>query len=297
MLSRNTYFFTDLHADRDALDRSLDMCEDAAALYLFGGDCLDKGPSNLDLLTEIRSLAAEVDVKILAGNHDLRMLMVLMNWEQQGESKYERIFTPKRYEKRITPFLDECGGIESARKMFLNPEGEFHWFFDSLNLLHIDNGLLFVHAGVGDEFVSELRTSDPLIINHKFHDALSDSDKLYDLYYGPLGTAFRTKYRDDDYPFTIFAAKNLFNMGIKCIVHGHDNQTHGHDLEFRHGILHLKCDTTLDQNTRKQMGLRGEGYSVAIFDEETPFIQCYSSESAIALDLEEYLGTDFSGHL
>ncbi len=127
LVKRKTYFFTDLHADRDAFVKSLQYCDDEDALYLIGGDCLDKGPSNLKLLSEIKKLSERVEVKLLAGNHDLRMLMVLQNWENQSDPRLEKIFTPKRYKKRITPFLDECGGIDAAKEMFLNPSGKFGW--------------------------------------------------------------------------------------------------------------------------------------------------------------------------
>jgi hypothetical protein len=89
------YFFTDIHADTDALFRSLvasggvaktgagdddfELTEEGArARFVFGGDCFDKGPENLRLLRAIKGLidrGAQVDV--LAGNHDLRTLLGL----------------------------------------------------------------------------------------------------------------------------------------------------------------------------------------------------------------------------
>ena len=297
MLDRNTYFITDLHADPTAFEHSIDLCDDYGALHIIGGDCLDKGPSNLKLLLKIKSLSNEVDVKILAGNHDLRMLMVLLNWDRKDSPEYEKLFTPTRFEKRITPFLNECGGIEAAKKMFLDPSGEFYWFYDSMSLMHRDNEVLFVHAGLGDSIVSDLRRQGIDYLNERFSKSLKDRDKLSEMYYGPMGTCFRTKYRTSDDCFTIFAAKNLFNMGIGCVAHGHDSQIIGHDLELRHGILHLKCDCTLDRNTRREIGLRGEGFGIAIFNDENSFVECYSSESAMAFDLDEYLTSDFCGHL
>lgn len=43
-----------------------------------GGDCLDKGPSNLDLLDALGALfASGADVQVLAGNHDLRFMLAI----------------------------------------------------------------------------------------------------------------------------------------------------------------------------------------------------------------------------
>ncbi|WP_424985442.1 metallophosphoesterase family protein [Microbulbifer sp. S227A] len=45
---------------------------------IIGGDCLDKGPSNLDLLDAIAALYdAGADLHLLAGNHDLRLVVAL----------------------------------------------------------------------------------------------------------------------------------------------------------------------------------------------------------------------------
>lgn len=93
--NRPTYFLCDLHADTDALWRSLETARlierhgaedrdfdltDAGrgALLLFGGDFLDKGPHNLRLLRAVRLLLDRgADARLLAGNHDVRALVGL----------------------------------------------------------------------------------------------------------------------------------------------------------------------------------------------------------------------------
>ena len=200
-LSRKTYFFTDLHAAPKALSDSLRCCEDTNALYLFGGDCLDKGPSNLRLLDELRKLSERVEVKILAGNHDLRMLMVLQNWRERENknSKFAQVFTPKRFEKRIIPFLNECGGIQRAKQMFLSPGGKYSWFYDEIEFYHRDGEFLFLHAGVGDEFVDKLKLiesgamSNPFPNLMKFRGTVPFNEELYYFYYGSFGAGMRTK--------------------------------------------------------------------------------------------------------
>ena len=289
-LSRKVYFFADLHADRQAFETSVSHCEDPTALYIIGGDCLDKGPSNLDLLDAIYELSQRADVKILAGNHDLRMLMVLQNWydRENKNGKFAKIFTPKRFLKRIDPFLDECGGINKARQMFLEPEGKYSWFFDNMEPFYRDGEFLFVHAGVGDEFIREISpmitcteaNPFPIIMRHR--NQLPFNDALHDFYYGPLGTCIRTKYREDTqvYEFTESGASLLEDLGINFVVHGHDNQLDGHKLNMRHGILHFCCDCTVDSGTRKAEGLTSPGYAVASFEPYGGRIEMHSAEGS-----------------
>jgi len=286
LISRKTYFFADLHADKAAFLKSLSFCDDENALYLIGGDCLDKGPSNLELLQEIEKLSSRVEVKILAGNHDIRMLMALLGWENQKSLHLQQIFTPSRFKKRITPFLSECGGIEKAKHMFLDPNGKFSWFFRSLDLIHIDNEFLFVHAGVSDQFVAELNKTNAKDINAKLQDALVNSDRLYNFYYGSCGSSFRTKYKQEkDFPFTSAGAEILKSLGIEYVVHGHSNQTAGHQVGKHAGINHLRCDCSVDSGTRKKIGLDEKaGYAVAVFDNEATVIRCYSAEGYLEIN-------------
>lgn len=81
-------FITDLHADAQALTDSLSevgvyhhnqITELGRHIQLIiGGDCLDKGPSNLELLDRIKTLKDQgATLHLLAGNHDMRLLMGL----------------------------------------------------------------------------------------------------------------------------------------------------------------------------------------------------------------------------
>ncbi|MBD3611826.1 MAG: metallophosphoesterase, partial [Hydrogenovibrio crunogenus] len=93
--NQDTYFFCDLHADADAFLRSLklsylvtlDSTIDSIQLttkgmhgqIIIGGDCFDKGPSNLALFKLIRLLKqAHCDLILLAGNHDIRIYAGLL---------------------------------------------------------------------------------------------------------------------------------------------------------------------------------------------------------------------------
>ena len=90
---RRLFIITDPHADAEAFVHSLLLTGGVkktginhtdfkltsagkAATFIIGGDCLDKGPSNLALLKCIRQLMdTGANVKLLAGNHDMRLFM------------------------------------------------------------------------------------------------------------------------------------------------------------------------------------------------------------------------------
>jgi len=90
---RPVYFFSDPHADADAMIASLvasggirktgtrdkDFRLTKAgrkAQFLIGGDCFDKGPSCLRLLRTLKRLSDRGgDLRILAGNHDVRTML------------------------------------------------------------------------------------------------------------------------------------------------------------------------------------------------------------------------------
>ena len=263
--SRNIYFFTDLHADAEAFYQSLALCDDPDALYLIGGDCFDKGPSNLKLLDTIYDLNKTRNVRILAGNHDLRMLMVLMSVGEH-HPKFADLFTEKRMKNRINPLLRECGDWNDAKRMFLHEKGKYSWFFKSLEPFFLYRNMLFVHAGVSDSLAYTLSIGTRWFMNG-WNGMLKDIHALHDFYYSEAGGLFRTKYRKADAEFTEFDAKKLLELGIDTIVHGHNSQTNGHSVYSVHGIRHVNCDCTVDVNSRKKEGLgKKSGYAVAKID-------------------------------
>ena len=150
------YFLADPHADAEAFNASLvasggickkgpgddDIKLTAAgrrAVFVIGGDCLDKGPSNLNLLRAIRKLKdLGACVKLLAGNHDVRLLMGLRSMSLERDITTEHLFV--RMGPKIIPLLNEIQsnylkdgkhrlrGIphlrECRRKLFPSPQ----WF-------------------------------------------------------------------------------------------------------------------------------------------------------------------------
>ncbi len=120
---RPIVFVSDPHADAEGFLRSLVAAgtirrfgagTDAFALTAFGrrarivigGDCLDKGPSNLDLLDAIAALfATGADVHLLAGNHDLRLFVALVALAGPRTALSEHLFV--RMARKAIPLLRE----------------------------------------------------------------------------------------------------------------------------------------------------------------------------------------------
>ena len=120
---RPVYFISDMHADADAFMASLvasggvkktgprdkDFRLTRAgrkARFLIGGDCFDKGPSTLRLLRVIRMLIDHgADVQLLAGNHDIRMMLGIMALGMEPDTRTDHFFI--RMGPKMVPFLVE----------------------------------------------------------------------------------------------------------------------------------------------------------------------------------------------
>ena len=120
---RPVVFISDPHADAEAFEASLIASgvvtrEVAGLCYLtltklgkkseiiIGGDCLDKGPSNLALLRSINHLyRIGARFTLIAGNHDLRLLMGLLSLERPHDIGNQHFFV--RMGKKVVPLLKE----------------------------------------------------------------------------------------------------------------------------------------------------------------------------------------------
>ncbi len=120
---RKLYFFSDLHADADAFIASLVASggvrkrgDKASALkltssgkeaiFVIGGDCFDKGPSNLRLLQVIHWLKKQgAKVVLLAGNHDIRIKLGISSVGMDPDPRYDHFFI--RMGSKVIPMLRE----------------------------------------------------------------------------------------------------------------------------------------------------------------------------------------------
>jgi len=120
---KKIYFFSDLHADADALISSLIASGGVRARgkhhrhlrltkqgnqsqFLIGGDCFDKGPSNLALLRALNKLHHRgAHMRILAGNHDVRVMLGMRSVNRDDAIRCKHFFI--RMGAKAVPFLKE----------------------------------------------------------------------------------------------------------------------------------------------------------------------------------------------
>ncbi len=351
-------FLTDPHADTESFTASLvasggirktgpggcdfKLTSDGAkALFIIGGDCLDKGPSSLQLLQSVRCLIdTGARVKILAGNHDVRLLMGIRALGLERDPRTEHLFVrmgPKivpllkeihtrylsgnkalrgipskrecrrklfpsarwfdefareavwvmpeqgierevsRLRKKIVDFEKTCNDeglslrdiyatVYKCREHFLEPKGEFAWFFRDMQLLYREGSFLFIHAGLDDRITSLIEEESIDYLNLLFREQIKHD--LFEFYYGPLANTMRTKYRKVDMPLTHHGVKRAYRHGVHAIVHGHRSNINGQRIILRRGMIHIECDITMDRNTRKKQGLDGYGVGVTIIQPE-----------------------------
>lgn len=116
-------FLSDLHGDPEALAASLvatgcvkktgpgpldfQITEDGkTARFVIGGDCFDKGPSSLGVLRGLAHLRAQGGrVRVLAGNHDLRVFLGLASVGTPHQHQSQHLFI--RTGPKILPLLKE----------------------------------------------------------------------------------------------------------------------------------------------------------------------------------------------
>ena len=353
--NKDVHFFCDLHADAGAFVRSLKLSglitEDSSiehitltetaqhAQIIIGGDCFDKGPSNLDLFKVLGNLrAAHSDLILLSGNHDLRVLAGIIALDHQDDIRqshfvirmgrktvalFKEIFdqyhladtaptlsnqeaiatlspndewfekfaeyadihlTEKQIEKEFKQIRKkqvdmfaacaEVGltpnqlhqAIDFAKTLFIEPNGEYSWFFEEFKLVHRNGSYLFCHAGLDDSIAEYFHNySQPCeLINDMFQNTLRNG-KIFEIYYSAFGNIVRTKYRNKDFPLTSKGTQHLKDQGIFALVNGHRAHLDGQKLYVRAGILNFECDTELNSNCRKKQGLNHQGESATIF--------------------------------
>ncbi|MGO2354208.1 MAG: metallophosphoesterase [Marinomonas foliarum] len=121
---RSVVFISDPHADAVAFENSLIAAGVAErkkksglghlsltkkgrqSEIIVGGDCLDKGPSNLELLRSVKQLyKLKARATLLAGNHDLRLLMGLLALARKKDVGNQHFFV--RMGKKVVPLFRE----------------------------------------------------------------------------------------------------------------------------------------------------------------------------------------------
>ena len=179
----------------------------------------------------------------------------------------------KRVRKRVASFEQDCAEIGlslrqvyaaalKSQALFLQPGGEFSWFFDRMQLTHREGSFLFLHAGLDDHIVDILSQRGTDHLNDLYRTQINGD--LFEFYFGPVANTIRTKYRDVDFPLTDRGVALANGHGLRAVVHGHQNRTAGQNIVLRQGMIHIEGDVTLDRNSRRKEGLPGHGIGVTI---------------------------------
>lgn len=244
-----------------------------------------------------------------------RRLFPSDSWYSDFRAEAAALIAPKKLLKEIQRIREKAAELEQtchdlgmtlgsvyaalmrARELFLAPTGEFAWYFERMNLARQEGSFLFVHAGVDDSVARVLENGGVDALN-AWYRRMFDADS-FELYHGPLGNAFRTKYRDIDFPLTAEGVSKLHAAGIYAIVHGHENLLQGQRLSLRQGMLNFQCDASVDRNTRRLEGLPGPGGAAVTFDPagriraistDYPFIKDFDLARLLEFDLERRSG-------
>ncbi|RUM91219.1 MAG: hypothetical protein DSZ27_06985 [Thiomicrospira sp.] len=351
--SQDTYFFCDLHADAEAFLRSLKLSylvtldstvgsielttKGMHGQIIIGGDCFDKGPSNLALFKLIQQLRqTHCDLILLAGNHDVRIYAGLLAIDFMDNPKQAHFFvrmgrktvsllseiyheycqdmTPcslseaeikaallppenwfhtfpesvkddlsfqkiqkeiRQIEKKQTDFIQACfehgltltqvyQAAQMAKHLFIDQDGEFAWFFQNMDLVHVSGSYCFSHAGLDDQFAEKMKYDSIECLNQQFRHQMQ-AGQIFEMYYSEFGNVFRTKYRDNDWPLTEKGACTLKQNKIFAMVNGHRSHQQGQQLFVRQGLLNFECDTLINTNCRRKSNIQTLGEAVTIF--------------------------------
>lgn len=240
------------------------------------------GKKTMPLFQEIRREYLEPDERSSLSEADLHSLLFPdERWFQQFPEVAKGLVPAKKIVKELDRIrekmvelprkCEELGmtlahihrAAERACELFLAPDGEFHWFFERMDVARRWGSFLLVHAGVDDVTARLLAEGGVSDVNMWFHRLLADDP--FELYHGPVGNMFRTKYREIDHPFTEVGVEHMYEAGLYGIVHGHQNILRGQRVLMREGLLNFECDASVDCNTRRLEGLRGPGGAVVVF--------------------------------
>lgn len=201
------YFLCDMHADTDAFFRSLVATggvdktgpgdddfrltpEGKRAIFLIGGDCLDKGPDNLRLLRAIaRLIDRGAEVELLCGNHDLRA-MVGFVYGGAKDPRLAHLFV--RMGKKSVPLYREIYDTYVARG--LGPWGDRALLSDDevkAALFHDEGWYEAFPRAVAGLIQPNKIAKEVERIREKVHELQDKCDEL-DLTLGMVHAAFET---------------------------------------------------------------------------------------------------------
>lgn len=127
--------------------------------------------------------------------------------------------------------------LEIGRQWFLDPQGRYAWLGREARLCWRAGSFLFVHGGLDDLGAVALPA---LLTMEGFELARLRREDPLKLYFGPVGRALRTKYRDFEPPLGPAGRAALEVLGVRCLVTGHRPDPAAPHFVTRSGVLHLE---------------------------------------------------------
>ncbi|MBQ9246449.1 serine/threonine protein phosphatase [bacterium] len=140
----------DIHGEIEKLNSLLEKINPQKGdKFVFLGDYIDRGNNSKEVINTLIELSKSFECIFLKGNHEDMMLKIAETNKQEDVEHW-------LLAGGITTY-DNYGGYPEI----FNLHSEF---FDNLKLYHIENGYLFVHAGVKpDKQTIEEQTEDDLL--------------------------------------------------------------------------------------------------------------------------------------
>ncbi|WP_170182190.1 metallophosphoesterase family protein [Phreatobacter stygius] len=229
-----TYAIADLHGRHDLLIAAFDAVEAHAgpepATIVTLGDYVDRGPSSAEVVATLMRGARRAGDRLicLKGNHDLMMWSALTgraapdHWLDNGGRD------------TLASYGDDG---QAGFRPEVVPEDHVAWI-GALPLMHVDDGHVFVHAGI-DPAVSLDQQTVPTLLCKRYHDRDEGSGPLHVVHghdkqeHGPLRLDGRTNldthaWRTGRLVIGVFEARRPHAVGLIEVRGAPMNDAEGH---------------------------------------------------------------------
>jgi serine/threonine protein phosphatase 1 len=157
------YAVGDIHGEWEMLDELLARIpHQPGDRFVFVGDYVDRGPDSRRVVDRLLAFARERDCVFLLGNHE-SMFLDFLGW--QGEAWFGGDAFLANGGARTLASYGFFDRDDPDPKRFELPPGHAE-FYRGLRLHHRDGDYLFVHAGIGRQWLGE---SDPDYVLRRVH--------------------------------------------------------------------------------------------------------------------------------
>lgn len=197
----------DIHGQLDMLRLLLDKVQPTPEdKFIFVGDYIDRGPDSKGVVNFLLDFKRHFNVVCLRGNHE-DMLLAFLNLDPNAHYGEAYLYNGGEYTVR------SYAGQNATFSDLKNAIPETHLeFFKQLKYYHIEEGFLFVHAGIVPGVpIEQQRPVDLIWIREEFLYSPTGIDKVVVFGHTPLKTPLIT---DDKIGIDTGAG---YNMRISAI--------------------------------------------------------------------------------